>query len=98
MDLAEGLETCLALSLPSPARSRVSSQGLEACSAVSSTPSEAPVLQLSISEELDFISIETGDTEDSSLQNPACEELMEVITHAVAKLNIDWPAEKPELH
>lgn len=33
-----------------------------------------------------------------TLKTPACEELMEVITHGVAKLNIDWPAEKPELN
>lgn len=107
MDLAEGLEgrrgetrsenhtwasqTGFALSLPSPARSHASSQGQEARSVVTSAPSEAPVLQLPSSEELDIVSIETGDTEVSSLQSSACEELVEVITRVVAKLMIDWP-------
>jgi len=93
IDQAEGLEAGFTLSLPSPARSIVSSQGQEARSA---TLSEAPVLQLFSSEELDVRCIETGDTEGSSLQSPACEELV-VITWAMAKQKIDWLAEKQEL-
>ncbi|ROL54789.1 hypothetical protein DPX16_23773 [Anabarilius grahami] len=50
----------------------------------------------SSSEELDVVSVTTGETEDSPLHSPASEELMEVLTRAVAKLNIDWPAEKQE--
>lgn len=75
MDLAEGLE------IPSPARSSVSSQGLKARSAVTSTQSEALILQLSSSEELDVISIVTGDNEDMPLQTPPLEELVEVDSH-----------------
>jgi len=43
------------------------------------------VLQLSSSEELDVVSIETGDTGDTgatSYHTPAFEELVEVVTHA----------------
>lgn len=72
-------------SLPSPAKSSVSFQGLEVRSAVTSAPNEAPVLQLSSSEELDVVSIETGDTGDTgatSYHTPAFEELVEVVTHA----------------
>lgn len=84
MDLAEGCEMGPALSLPSPARSSALSQGLEAHFAVTSTQVEAPVLQLSRS--LDVFSIETGDIES-----------WEVVTPAVAKLSIEWPAEKQEV-
>ncbi|XDV14274.1 hypothetical protein PO909_002450 [Leuciscus waleckii] len=71
MDLTEGFETGSALSQPSPVRSSASVLGVEARAAVSSPQAEAPVLQLSSSEELDVVSIGTGDTEDSSPQSPA---------------------------
>ncbi|XP_067278254.1 uncharacterized protein [Pseudorasbora parva] len=93
LDVAEGLETGAALSLPSPAPSSGSSRGMEARMVVSSPPRESPVLHLSSSEEVDVESIET---EDSPLQSPACEELVEVLTRAVARLNIDWPTERYE--
>lgn len=64
MDHAEGLETGTALYLPLPAGSSVSSWGLKAHCAVSSVPGEAPVLQLSSSDELDVVSIETGDVDE----------------------------------
>lgn len=76
MDLVEGIETCLALSLPS--RSSTFSQGSEAHTVVSSTLGEAPVLQLSRSEELDIVSVDAGDVEDSPPHSPAFEELVEV--------------------
>ncbi len=50
---------------------------------------EGSALLLSSEEEVDVESIEY-----SPLQSPQYEELLEVVTHAVAKLNIDWPAEK----
>lgn len=65
----------------------VLSQGVEARTAVSSTRSKAPVLQLSSSEELHVVSIDAGDAE-----------LVEVVTCAVARLNIDWRAEKQDVH
>ncbi len=45
---------------------------------------------LSSSEEVDVVSVD----EDSPPQSPQYEELLEVVTRAVAKLNIDWPAKK----
>jgi len=71
---------------------------LEARIEVPSIPSEAPVLQLSGSEELEVVCMDPGDVENSPLHSPAYEELMEFVTHAVAQLNIDWPAEKQEVH
>lgn len=65
-----GLEMGSAISLPSPAGSSAFSQGLESHSVVSSALSEALVLQLSSSEELDVVSIEAGDVEDSSPHTP----------------------------
>ncbi|ROL52327.1 hypothetical protein DPX16_18695 [Anabarilius grahami] len=50
----------------------------------------------SSSEELDVVSVATGESEDSPLHSPASEELLEVLSRAVARLNIDWPAEKQE--
>ncbi len=72
-----------ALSLPSPDRFSASSQGWEACAVVSSTPIEAQTLQLSDSEELDVVSVNARDTEDSPPQSRAYEELVEVVTRAV---------------
>ncbi len=50
------------------------------------------MLTLSSSEEVDVLNIKAGETEDSPPHSPTFEELVEVLTRAVAKLNIDWPA------
>ncbi len=89
LDLAEGMETGESLSSSSPARSTAHSRGSEARSAVSSAQGVGSALLLSSSEEVDVESVEY-----SPLQSPQYEELLEVVTRAVAKLNIDWPAEK----
>lgn len=94
MDLSEGSETGVsALSLPSPERSIAQSLGSEARSAASSARGESPSLQLSSSEESDTLGGGAGE-DDSPSSSPAYEELVEVLTRAVSKLNIDWPAEK----
>lgn len=54
------------------------------------------MLALSSSEEVDIVSIEAEDLEDSPPLSPAYEELVEFVTCVIAKLNIDWPAEKQE--
>lgn len=56
---------------------------------VSSSSSEEHILQPSSIKELDVVSIETGDDEDSPLHTPTCEEMLEVETRAVARLNIE---------
>ncbi len=81
------LETGTALSLPSLDRFSASSQGW-----VSYTPIEAQTLQLSDSEELDVVSVNVRDKEDSPPQSRAYEELVQVVTRAV-----DWPAEKEDV-
>ncbi len=83
------METGESLSSSSPARSTARSLGSEARSAVSSPRGEGSALLLSSSEEVDVESAEYSPT-----QSPQNEELLEVVTRAVAKLNIDWPAEK----
>ncbi len=92
MDLSAELETGTALSLPSPDRFSAWSQGWESCTAVSSAPIEAQTLQLSDSEELDVVSVNARDTQDSPPQSRAYEELVEVETRAV-----DWPAEREDV-
>ncbi len=92
MDLSAELETGTALSLPSPDRFSAWSQVWEACTAVSSAPIEAQTLQLSDSEELDVVSVNARDTQDSPPQSRAYEELVEVETRAV-----DWPAEREDV-
>ncbi|MCI4378954.1 hypothetical protein PGIGA_G00222290 [Pangasianodon gigas] len=87
MDLAEGMETGLSLSPSSPSRSTVPSLGSEARSAVSSPRGADSALHLSSSEEVDVESV------DPEPQSPQYGELLEVVTRAVAKLCIDWPAE-----
>lgn len=42
------------------------------------------------------MSVNMEETVDSPPQSLMYEELMEVVTHAVAKLNIEWPAEKQD--
>ncbi len=76
------------LSLSSPARSTARSLGSEARSAVSSPQRAGPVFHLSPSEEEDVES-----TGFSPTLSPQYEELLEVVTRAVAKLNINWPAD-----
>ncbi len=88
LDLAEGMETGGSLSLSSPARSTARSLGSEAHSAVSSPQRAGSAFHLSPSEEED---VESADY--SPIQSPQYEELLEVVTRAVAKLNIDWPAD-----
>lgn len=53
------------------------------------------MLELCVSEYVDVLSIETGDSEDSQLLAHAYEELVEA--RAVDTLNIDWPLEKQEV-
>lgn len=67
------------------ASSSAFSQVSEACSAVSSAPSEGSVLQLTSSEEVDVLSIKAREFEDSPPHSPAFEELLEVVTRTVAK-------------
>ncbi|ROL46025.1 hypothetical protein DPX16_23330 [Anabarilius grahami] len=43
-------------------------------------------------------SIDPCDIEDSPPHTQAYEELVDVVTRAVARLNISWPAEKQEAH
>ncbi len=93
IDLSAELEMGTALSLPSPDRFSASSQGGEARAAVSSALIEAQTLQLSDPEELDVVSVNARDNEDSPPQSRAYEELVEVLTRAV-----DWPAEKEDVH
>ena len=77
------------LSSSSPARSSVRSLGSKARFGATSPREADAALRLSASEEVDEESVD-----ESPCQSPQYEELLEVITHAVAKLNIDWPAEK----
>ncbi len=86
-----------ALSLPSPDRFSALSQGWEAHAAVSSALIKAQTLQLSVSEELDVVRANARDTEDSPPQSRAFEELVEVVTRAVERLSIDWPAEREDV-
>ncbi|ROL46761.1 hypothetical protein DPX16_12654 [Anabarilius grahami] len=80
-------------SLPSAGRSVAQSLVSEARPAASSTQGDSPSLQHSSPEEVDVLSVGMGEDDTPSL-SPAYEELVEVITCAVAKLNIEWPAEK----
>ncbi len=93
-DLSAEVETGTAFSLPLPDRFSASSQGWEARAAVSSSPNEAQTQQLSDSEELDVVSANAKYTEVSPPQSHAYEELVEVVTRAVERLSIDWPAER----
>lgn len=56
--------------------------------------SERITFGLPSSEELDVLSIDAGDLGDLPALSPQYEELIEVVTCAVVKLNIEWPAEK----
>ena len=91
VDLVEGMETGQSLSPSTSARSGTQSLESEARSAVPSTQGEGSTLRLSSSEE--EVDVESLDR-DSPPHSPQYEELLEVVTRAVAKLNIDWPTEK----
>lgn len=66
------------------------------CFAASFTPNEGQVLQLSSSKEVDVLSITAGETKALPPHSPAYEELVEVVTRAVAKLNFDWLTESQD--
>ncbi|KAI2661633.1 Transposon Ty3-G Gag-Pol polyprotein [Labeo rohita] len=89
LDLVEGMETGDPLSSASPTRSAARPSGSEARAAVSSPRGSASTLAISSSEEVDVVSVD----EAAAPQFPQYEELLEVVTRAVAKLSIDWPAE-----
>ncbi|KAL0167364.1 hypothetical protein M9458_039208, partial [Cirrhinus mrigala] len=89
LDLAEGMETGNPLSPASPARSLARPLGVEARAADSSPRGTGSTLPISSSEEVDVESVE----DVQAPQFPQYEELLEVVTRAVAKLNIDWPPE-----
>ncbi len=61
---------------------------------VSSALGEGSTLVLSCSEEGGDASAERDESVDLPPQSVLFEELLEVVTRAVAELNIDWPAEK----
>ncbi|XP_067241145.1 uncharacterized protein [Chanodichthys erythropterus] len=90
MDLAAGVETGSALSLPLAARPNVSPAVVEARPAVSSPRGETSALHLSSSEDADVMSVDAGE-EGPPSSSPAYEELLGVVTRAVDKLNISWP-------
>ncbi|KAI2662194.1 2-oxoisovalerate dehydrogenase subunit beta, mitochondrial [Labeo rohita] len=90
MDLLEGMEMGDPLSPSLPGRSAARSEGSEARTAATSSQGMGSSLHLSSSEEGDLEST----AEEASPQSVQYEELLEVVTRAVAKLNIDWPAEE----
>lgn len=89
-------DTASAPSQPSSASSSAHTRDPETRSEASSAQSERLMLGFSSSEELDVLSIEEGDLGDSPAQSPQYEELLEVVTRAMARLNIEWPAERQE--
>ncbi|KAL0161741.1 hypothetical protein M9458_045466, partial [Cirrhinus mrigala] len=90
MDLLEGMETGDPLSSSLPGRSAAHSEGSEARAAATSSQGTGSSLHLSSSEGGDLEST----AEEASPQSVQYEELLEVVTRAVAKLNINWPAEE----
>ncbi|KAL0190937.1 hypothetical protein M9458_013635, partial [Cirrhinus mrigala] len=88
LDLLEGMETGDPLSPSSPGRSGARSQGSEARSAATSPQGTASTRRISSSEEVE------SECAEVAPQSPQYEELLEVVTRAVEKLKIDWPAEK----
>ncbi|XP_026054609.1 NLR family CARD domain-containing protein 3-like [Carassius auratus] len=89
LDLVEGMQMGKSLSSSSPARSSARSLGSEARFGATSPRESDATLHLSASEEVNVESVD-----DSPSQSSQYEELLKVVTHTVAKLNIDWPAEK----
>lgn len=51
------------------------------------------MLQLSSSKDVDVLNITAGETKVLPPHSPAYEELVEVVTRAVTKLNFDWLTE-----
>ncbi len=91
MDLSEGLETAAAHSQSSSDSSDALNPRAEARPAVSSARELDPIFELSDSEELDVLSTEAGELAESSpLHSPTYEELVDVLSCAMAKLNINW--------
>lgn len=86
----------LALSPPSTSGSSAQPWDPKACSAAFSAQSEHLILSASSSEVLNVLSIEASDLGDSPAHSPQYEELVEVVTCAVVKVNIEWPAERQE--
>ncbi|KAL0153220.1 hypothetical protein M9458_051474, partial [Cirrhinus mrigala] len=78
------------LSSSLPGRSDAHSEGSEARIAATSSQGTGSSLHLSSSEEGD---LESAD-EEPLPQSPQYKELLEVVTRAVQKLNIEWPAEE----
>ncbi len=89
-DLMEGSETSESLSPSSPVRSDDRSPRLEARQADTSPRAAAAAFLLSSSEEVD----KGNAGQIAPSLSPQYEELVEVITPAVAKLNLDWLAER----
>ncbi|KAI2647309.1 Transposon Ty3-G Gag-Pol polyprotein [Labeo rohita] len=89
LDLLEGMETGDPLSPSLTGRSVARSEGSEARTVVTSPQGAGSSLLLSSSEEVDLESA----IEEPLPQSPQYEELLEVVTRAVDKLKIDWPAE-----
>ncbi len=84
-DLMEGSETSESLSPSSPVRSHDRSPSLEACQVDTSPRAAAAAFLLSSSEEVD-----TGNAEYVAPPlSPQYEELVEVVTHATAKLSLE---------
>ncbi|CAM4598857.1 unnamed protein product [Leuciscus chuanchicus] len=101
-ELAEGIETAEAFSRSSSESSDSPIPRSGARPAASPARDVDPVLQLSDSEELDVLSIVEGDLNETqqsaqSVQSAPCyDELLEVVTRAVEKLDISWPQERQE--
>ncbi len=95
VDLTERLETGMSFSPSSTARSSAQSVGSEARSVtVSSTPRESTALVSSSSEEEGSASVERNEAVGFPPQSVSFEELLEVVTRALAKLKIEWPGDK----
>ncbi len=88
LDLMEGLEMSVSLSLSSPIRSYSCSPRLEARAADTSPRAAGSAFLISSSEEIDVESVD-----DVPSHSPQYEELVDVVTRAVAKLIINWSAE-----
>ncbi|KAL0173082.1 hypothetical protein M9458_033393, partial [Cirrhinus mrigala] len=84
-----GMETGDPLSPSLPGRSDARSEGSEARTAATSSQGAGSSLLLSSSEDVDLESA----IEEPLPQSLQYEELLEVVTRAVDKLKIDWPAE-----
>lgn len=95
MELAEELEG-VSLSRDLPAISKALMPDLEACSAASSGLAESMACTF---EELDVEAVELDITSRStfSLASPAYEEFVEPMTHATARLSLNWSGLKKDV-